>query len=317
MSLQVYAERFTRLRVAGPHKICMLLAVLDLARAGLLKQNRIVYGPALLERYVGFFQTVRLPNQHPSPNLPFFHLRGALTDGRPSFWHLKPLPGREQAVAAMTAAPRPSAIANNIAFATLDDELFDLLQLLGSVDALGDALARHWFKQGLSDLNAAVRAASQISRYERVLRDDLPLTVEEPPPPRAVRDPAFRRVVLESYDYRCAATGLRVVLNDNTEAMVEAAHIVPFSESQDDDPRNGIALTPNMHWAMDRNLIAPGPDFLWHVSSALDDRIPDFRAFAELDGRRIFKPGEVRRIPKQDALRWRLDRLRDPDWRAQ
>lgn len=317
MSLQAYAGRFTRIRVAGPHKICMLLAVLDLARAGLLRQNRIVYGPALLERYVGFFQAVRLPNQHPNPNLPFFHLTGALTDGQPSFWHLQPLPGREQAVAAMTAAPSPLTIANNIAFATLDDELFDLLQLQDSVDTLGDALARHWFQQRLSDLNAAVGAASQISRYERVLRDDPPLTAEEPPPPKAIRDPAFRRVVLESYDYRCAATGLRVVLNDNSEAMVEAAHIVPFSESQDDDPRNGIALTPNMHWAMDRNLIAPGPDFLWHVSSALDDRIPDFRAFAELDGRRLFKPGEIRRIPKQDALRWRLDRLRDPGWRAQ
>ena len=29
--------------------------------------------------------------------------------------------------------------------------------------------------------------------------------------------------------------------------MVEAAHIHPFVEAGDDDPRNGIALTPNMH----------------------------------------------------------------------
>lgn len=317
MSIQEYAERFKRMRVSGPHKVCMLLAVLDLARAGLLRQNRIVYGPALLERYSGFFQAVRLPNQHPNPNLPFFHLRSALTDGQSSFWHLAPVLGREPAVSAMTTAPSPTATLNDIAFATLDEELFDLLQAQESIDALGDALARHWFQQGLGDLDAAVGAATQISRYERVLRDGPPLTPAVPLPPRAVRDPAFRRVVLESYDYRCAATGLRVVLNDNTEAMVEAAHIIPFSESQDDDPRNGIALTPNMHWAMDRNLIAPGPDFLWHVSRALDDRIPDFRVFAELEGRSIFKPGELRRIPKQAALIWRRDRLRDPTWRAQ
>ena len=316
MSLQDYAERFTLLRVSGPHKVCMLLAVLDLARAGLLRQNRIVYGPALLERYFGFFQAVRQPQQHPNPNFPFFFLKGVLRNGQASFWHLQPIPGRALELAAMTTAPSPSAILNNIACATLDEALFDLLQAPESIDALGDALARHWFRQGLSDLDAAVRAATQISRYERVLRDEPPLTAEEPPP-KAVRDPAFRRVVLDSYDYRCAATGLRVVLNDNTEAMVEAAHIVPFSESQDDDPRNGIALTPNMHWAMDRNLIAPGPDFLWHVSSALDDRIPDFRAFAELSGRRLFKPGDARRMPRQDALGWRLDRLRDPAWRAQ
>ena len=317
MSLQTYADRFRLLRVSGPHKVCMLLAVLDLARAGLLSQNRIVYGPALLERYAGFFEAVRLPRQHANPNMPFFFLKGSLRDGQPSFWHLAPLPGREQAVESMTAAPSPTAIMNNIAFATLDDELFRLLQSQEIIDALSTALTQQWFQLGFSDLTATVSAAKQISRYERVLRDNPPLTAEEPPPPKAVRDPAFRRVVLESYDYRCAATGLRVVLNDNTEAMVEAAHIVPFSESHDDDPRNGIALTPNMHWAMDRNLIAPGPDFLWHVSTALDNRIPDFRAFAELDRRSIFKPGEFRRIPKQDALAWRIDRLRDPSWRAQ
>jgi putative restriction endonuclease len=37
-------------------------------------------------------------------------------------------------------------------------------------------------------------------------------------------------------------------------------HLHPFAEAGDDDPRNGIALTPDMHWAMDRHLIAPGPE---------------------------------------------------------
>ena len=41
---------------------------------------------------------------------------------------------------------------------------------------------------------------------------------------------------------------------------MEAAHLHPFPEAGDDDPRNGIALTPDMHWAMDRHLIAPGPE---------------------------------------------------------
>jgi len=56
--------------------------------------------------------------------------------------------------------------------------------------------------------------------------------------------------------------------------MVEAAHIRPFAVSGDDDPRNGLAFTPDMHWAMDRNLIAPGPDLNWHVSRVLDGRLP-------------------------------------------
>jgi putative restriction endonuclease len=90
----------------------------------------------------------------------------------------------------------------------------------------------------------------------------------------------------------------------------------PFSEAGDDDPRNGLALSPDMHWAMDRNLIAPGPDFRWHVSKALDRRIPDFRALCNLDGRELVLPSEARMYPKRDALEWRMERLRDPDWIA-
>ena len=33
--------------------------------------------------------------------------------------------------------------------------------------------------------------------------------------------------------------------------MVGAAHRVPFAETHDDDPRNGIALAPTFHWALD------------------------------------------------------------------
>jgi putative restriction endonuclease len=56
MSLATYADQFRRLKVnvahgrASPHKICMLLAVLDLARGGALTENRIEYAPPLLER---------------------------------------------------------------------------------------------------------------------------------------------------------------------------------------------------------------------------------------------------------------------------
>ena len=94
MTLQTYVDRFSRLVVnvrhgrASPHKICMLLAVLDLARAGDLVQNRIDYAPPLLDRYQRFFNAVRAPGDHPNPYFPFFHLSGKLRGGGESFWHL-------------------------------------------------------------------------------------------------------------------------------------------------------------------------------------------------------------------------------------
>lgn len=298
---------------ASPHKICMLLAVLDLALAGGLRQNRIVYAPPLLERYRRYFDTVRREGDHPNAYFPFFHLKGRLRTGRPSFWHLVPRAGCEVVVAAMDTARSDSAIVQRIDHVRLDDALFDLLQDADATIALSDAIARRWFERGLQELNRMAQHSRAVSRYERALRE--PQSDAAASPPSAyVRSAAFRSVVVELYDYRCAATGHRVLL-EGGEAMVEAAHIHPFSISGDDDPRNGIALTPDMHWAMDRNLIAPGPDMCWHVSQALDDRVPDLHRLVALQNRRMLLPENQVHWPKENALAWRVQRLRDPYWR--
>lgn len=315
MSLESYQDKFRRLNVnvragrASPHKICLLLALLDLARSGGLADNRIAFAPPLLERYQRFFAAVRTPGDHPNPYFPFFHLAGKLRRGDTSFWHLQPLPGRETALAALSTARSLRDITDNIACATLDPELFDLLQHPESLEALAETLSTHWLDRGLQDLRTVAASAIAVSHYEHRLRQGTALTAAEALPPAYVRDPAFRRVVIELYDYRCAASGTRLLLPTG-EAMVEAAHIHPFSEAGDDDPRNGLALTPDMHWAMDRHLIAPGPDLRWHVSRLLDRRIPDFARLTSLHGQPLFLPREARFTPKRESLEWRLEQLR-------
>jgi len=307
MSIEDYQKKFAGLRVnvangrASPHKICMLLSLLDLARSGGLKQNRITYDVALLDRYQQYFNAVKTESDHTNPYFPFFHLKG---DG---FWHLQPLPGRQQVFDSLSTARSHKDILENIAYVSLDDELFNLLQDQKNIDALGNTLAEKWFDRGLEELKLIAEQGKRISQYEHQLRDlDIKkngVRVEE-----SVRCPAFRRVVTEIYDYRCAATGLRIILPDGS-AMVEAAHIHPFSESRDDDPRNGLALTPDMHWAMDKNLIAPGPDYKWHVSKQLDDRIPDYKTLTGLEGKKMFLPSEQRMYPKREVLEWRVGGL--------
>lgn len=315
MSLATYADLFRRLKVnvahgrASPHKICMLLAVLDLARGGALTENRIEYAPPLLERYAMYFNAVRGPGDHPNPYFPFFHLAGSLRGGGESFWHLQPRPVRESVLDSMGTARTSRQVTENIDHAFLDPELFELVQDPTAVDALSAVLSETWFGRGLQDLDAVVGRTREINRYERLLRapSGRALIAAEAVP-SYVRDPAFRRVVTEIYDFRCAATGLRLVLRDGA-AMVEAAHIHPFSETGDDDPRNGLALTPDMHWALDRYLIAPDTDFRWRVSPLLDPRIPDYRVLTALEGKPLFLPHEARMYPKREAIEWRLSRL--------
>jgi len=125
---------------------------------------------------------------------------------------------------------------------------------------------------------------------------------------KEIRNAAFRRTVTDAYDYTCAACGLRVILEDLV--IVDAAHLIPFSETHDDDPRNGMALCKNHHWAMDSYLIAPGSDNKWHVSGALNARISDQARLVEFSGQKLILPAKKNYHPRADALEWRVSRLR-------
>jgi putative restriction endonuclease len=58
-----------------------------------------------------------------------------------------------------------------------------------------------------------------------------------------------------------------------------------------DHPTNGFALHKIHHWAMDRDIIAPGPDLHWYVSKRLDPRRRNGeKEFHELAGKSILLP---------------------------
>lgn len=282
----------------------MLLAVIDLAEAGGLVENAIFYRPALLERFTEYFEAVRKERQHPNAYMPFFHLR---SDG---FWTLHPLAEKAQALASMSTAVKHTDITQNVEYASLEDDLHELIQSNAARQELRAALITHWFGDQSESVWQLVRKHQQENQDEQALRTEPAnnqSSVRDAEIP--ARTAAFRRIVLDAYDYRCAATGWRVLIPGGT-TLIEAAHIVPFSESFDDNPRNGMALTPTFHEALDRNLIAPGPDMKWHVSPLFDKRIPDFRAFVELEGQQVIYEGDPEFAPSPRNLEHRLEMLR-------
>ncbi|WP_111748654.1 HNH endonuclease [Salinisphaera orenii] len=306
--LAAYCRKFRSLNVnrAGdrisPHKMCMLLAVIDLFDAQPDRANRIEYSPQLLERFRDYFQTVAGPGDRANPYFPFFHLKSE------GFWHVQPRQGRREALRALTTVRSPAQVTDNIDCVALDSDLYGLLREQHARAALTETIVTYWFERRASELQSMVERSRRINRYERQLRgldDEVP---SGDAPPEAIRDPAFRRVVLEAYDYRCAATGTRIILPDES-VMVQAAHIEPFAETRNDDPCNGLALTPDMHWAMDKGIIAPGPDYKWHVSGELDPRIPDNEPLMRLDDKGLLLPTEQRFWPKEMYLKWRHHQL--------
>ena len=72
---------------------------------------------------------------------------------------------------------------------------------------------------------------------------------------RIVRNPMFRRVVLDAYDERCAFTGFKLI-NGGGRAEVQAAHIRPVEANGPDSVQNGLALSGTVHWMFDRGFFS-------------------------------------------------------------
>lgn len=301
---QQWLERFYNLRrdkhgsYERPHKPALLLAIFDLLDRGILTRNTVPFSPELIETFKRYFAAVARPGDKPTIENPFFFLSG---DG---FWHVVPNGGGNPLyVKGKASSPPPISVLRQH-HGRFDDALWTAL--------ISDATARHQLREALisryfpekAKRNAlAALAIHPASPFETVaLR-------ETPQPPG--RNGAFRHTILELYDYRCAACGIRVRITDDL-SLVEAAHIVPFNESRNDKPDNGLALCPNHHWAMDRFLIAPCPDpesknraGIWRVGSLLDARIEGQKDLIAIENQPVIPPGDKLFYPAIENLRWR------------
>ncbi len=304
MNLDGYLKKFTKLRTGvsrgqvKPHKPVMLLAILSLIENKKITSNRIDYSPYLLELFKRLFDIVKSEQDALNPLLPFFYLRG---DG---FFHHRPFSEEAQSYKALSDPGSIKKFTRIVEYAYLDEELWAYLQDQGALNTLRDGLILSYFPKYKAQIEGIVKEEKEISGYETVLKSE-PDKIKETK--STYRSTAFARIIREIYDYRCAACGLR--LNLNGLVIIDAAHLIPFSESQDDDPRNGIALCKNHHWAMDKFLIVPGADNLWHVSSELDDRIEGCKEIITLNNRKILLPQDEKYYPKSESLAWRYTRI--------
>ncbi len=88
-----------------------------------------------------------------------------------------------------------------------------------------------------------------------------------------LRSHIFRKAVLEVYGKQCAVSGLKIESSKQT-LLIDACHIVPFSQTTDDTIRNGIALSPTLHRAFDNGLIAIDNNYKILVHPKLKDYNP-------------------------------------------
>ncbi len=92
------------------------------------------------------------------------------------------------------------------------------------------------------------------------------------------------------------------MLTPEGHTIVEAAHIVPWSQSQNDKPQNGMALCKLCHWSFDEGLMSVGQDYDVIISRAVrkDHNYPGH--METLTGRTILKPQNNMYWPDQNNL---------------
>lgn len=128
MSLEHYLTEFRSLNVnrqgghASPHKVCMLLAAMDLIESEAIVDNKIFFNQKLLDSYSEHFASLQRSNDTPNPHLPFYHLKSA------QFWHHEVKTGMSSEYEKLSKSVSVTRINKSIDFAFFDNELFELLK---------------------------------------------------------------------------------------------------------------------------------------------------------------------------------------------
>ncbi len=110
---------------------------------------------------------------------------------------------------------------------------------------------------------------------------------------------AFRVLVTDAYQRRCAVTG------EKTLPVLEAAHIKPYSEEGPHLTSNGILLKSDIHTLFDKGYITIDEHYMVDVGSRLHEDYGNGKDYYRYHGKKLLVlPGNISDQPSIDFLRW-------------
>jgi putative restriction endonuclease len=110
---------------------------------------------------------------------------------------------------------------------------------------------------------------------------------------------AFRVLVTDAYQRRCAVTG------EKTLPVLEAAHIRPYSKQGPHRVANGILLRSDLHKLFDLGYVTVTPDRKLEVSSRLKEEWSNGREYYAHHGKELqYLPQDLGSLPAKEYLQW-------------
>jgi putative restriction endonuclease len=286
----------------APHKPFLLLSILDLISEGHITKEFIEPTFELAETFAGYWQRVMPIGSSGIMAYPFFYM-----DSEP-FWELVPRSGVTPPVGKTISSMKK--IKEIYLGAKLDPELFKLTLMEPLRKKLQTALITTFFSPEtqfiLFDQSQVNIQASKYSNSiletgepeEEYLYSDKSKSIE-----KKIRDQGFRKAIVTLYEHRCALCGIRM-LTPEGHTVVEAAHIIPWRETKDDKPTNGLALCRLCHWSFDEGLMGVGKDYEVLISKQVK-REPNFPGhMLTLSDRTIFRPAKKDFWPAHEKIEW-------------
>ncbi len=109
----------------------------------------------------------------------------------------------------------------------------------------------------------------------------------------------FKVMVTEAYHRRCAITG------EKTLPVLEAAHIMPYSQNGPHSTSNGLLLRKDMHTLFDRGYITINEDLQIEVSKRIKEDYGNGKEYYAFHGKKLSEiPDQQNERPSSQFLLW-------------
>lgn len=313
--LSYYVHCFAKLRRdykngGAPHKPILLLSIIELFEKNELTNAEIRVSPELVATFKRYWSALVETNHTSIFALPFYHMNSE------PFWKLVANPGCEKWVQSKSSMRNFNNLNTAIAYALIDKELMLFLKEPTSRDVLKELLLEKYFPKTKSNLLGYTYAedisflSDDSETYKKkmeALRQQLDENAFQEEV--YVRSGIFKREVPKIYNNTCAISRMQVTATISA-TLVDACHIVPFSETFDDTITNGIALCPNLHRAFDRGLIALSDDYRVLINDNFVENSDSAYSFRQYEGVEILLPENINYYPSVENLRLHRNRVK-------
>ena len=165
-------------------------------------------------------------------------------------------------------------------------------------------LRQRLIQQGKTNLDSYFYSQDLLAKVKGKVMKETAVSENE----YAVRDQGFKRTMRRIYDHRCALCGIRVKTAEGHMAVI-GAHIIPWSISYNDDPRNGLSLCRLCHWIFDEGLITINLDYAVRTSPQLNSLGNMSAHLALLNQRSMIYPDDPDFLPDHSSLSWHMKEI--------